>query len=264
MDREAADAMFRAPATAYDTFMGRYSTPLAPLFADAAGVAAGQTVLDVGCGPGALTGVLVDRLGAQSVAACDPSPPFVSVCAARHPGVDVRQAPAEAIPFEDDRFDAALAQLVLHFVTDSAAAAAGMRRVVRPGGVVAACVWDFGEGMQMLRQFWDAASAVAPDVPDEANVLRFGGEGEIAELFASTGLVGVEETTLRVTSDYEMFDELWDGFLAGVGPAGVYCASLGEAQQAALRQELFERVGSPHGPLTLQAIARCAIGRVPD
>src|SRR5215216_4569539 len=101
-------AGFLASAAAYDAFMGRYSRPLAVLFADAAGIVEGQSALDVGCGPGALTGVLVRRLGASAVSACDPSPPFVATCAARHPGVDLRHGTAEAIPFEDARFDAAL------------------------------------------------------------------------------------------------------------------------------------------------------------
>ena len=156
---------FQTSGSAYDRFMGRYSMPLAELFADAAGVEPGQTVLDVGCGPGALTRVLVERLGTDAVAACDPSPPFVEECTARLPGVDVRAGRAEQIPFDDARFDAALAQLVLHFVSDPSAAAAEMRRTVRAGGVVGACVWDFADGMQMLRHFWDAAVALDASAP---------------------------------------------------------------------------------------------------
>lgn len=148
---------FQASGEAYDLFMGRYSRPLAVVFADAAEIGRGQTALDVGCGPGALTAVLVDRLGAESVSAFDPSGPFVADCTARHPGVDVRLGRAEAIPFDGDQFDAALAQLVLHFVSDPQMVVAEMRRVVHPGGIVAACVWDFDGGMEMLRRFWDAA-----------------------------------------------------------------------------------------------------------
>src|SRR5437870_2454589 len=150
-------ATFRVAGSAYDCFMGRYSRPLAVTFADAAGVAAGQHVLDVGCGPGALTEELVRRVGASAVAAVDPSEPFVEECARRNPGVEVRQGTAEVLPFADGAFDRALAQLVLHFVSDPAAAAGELRRVLRPGGSAAACVWDFAEGMQMLRLFWDAA-----------------------------------------------------------------------------------------------------------
>ncbi len=256
--------MFLTSGEAYDSFMGRYSRPLATAFADTAGVTAGRSALDVGCGPGALTSVLVDRLGADSVAAIDPSDSFVEACASRYPGVDVRLAPAEAIPFEDGRFDLALAQLVLHFVTDPSTAAAELRRVLRPGGVAAACVWDFAEGMQMLRHFWDAALVIDPAAPDEARTLRFGGAGEIRELFDAAGFDDLVETTLDVTAGYQGFDELWAGFLAGIGPAGAFCAALPADQQRALRDELRGRIGSPSGPFTLSARARSVHGRSPD
>jgi SAM-dependent methyltransferase len=263
MDPARGAATFRTTADAYDRYMGRYSRPLAERFADEAGVAGGQHALDVGCGPGALTGCLVERLGVGSVAAVDPSEPFVSGCAARHPGVDVRLGRAEALPFDAGRFDVALAQLVLHFVDDPDAAAGEMRRVVRPGGTIAACVWDFQAGMQMLRTFWEAALAVVPDAPDEASTLRFGRPGEIAELFAAAGLEDVTESTLAVSSTYTGFDELWSGFLEGIGPAGAFCVSLGERKRERLRGELFARVGSPTGSFTLLAVARSATARVP-
>lgn len=247
----------------YDAFMGRYSRPLAVGFADAVGVAASQSVLDVGCGPGALTGVLIDQVGAAGVSACDPSPPFVAECEARHPGVVVRQGRAEALPFDDATFDVVLTQLVLHFVADPSRAAREFRRVLRPGGVVAACVWDFAEGMQMLRLFWDAALAVDPTAPDEARTLRFGREGEIAELFDEAGFGEIVETTLEVTSMYSGFDELWAGFLAGIGPAGSYCMCLSEEARAAVRDELFGRLDSPTRAFVLAATARCARGRTP-
>jgi SAM-dependent methyltransferase len=254
---------FAVAGQTYDSFMGRYAAPLAPLFADAAGVSPGARALDVGCGPGALTGVLAARLGADAVSACDPSPPFVAACAERHPGVDVRLGRAEALPFDDGCVDHALAQLVLHFVSDPAEAAAEMARVVRPGGVVGACVWDFADGMEMLRAFWGAALSLVPDAPDEARTLRFGRPGEIPELFAGAGLVDVVESTLTVSSTYASFDELWRGFLAGVGPAGAYCLSLGEADRDRLRSALFTRCGEPAGAFTLGAVARCAVARVP-
>ena len=124
------------------------------------------------------------------------------------PRVDVRNVRAEAIPFDDDQFDAAIAQLVLHFVSAPSDAAAEMRRVVRPGGLVAACVWDFDEGMQMLRHFWDAALALDQNAPDEAQTMRFGGASEIAELFQAAGLVDVEETTLIISATYANYEEL--------------------------------------------------------
>jgi len=263
MDTNDTARSFLATGQAYDGFMGRYSRPLAVVFADQAGLPAGRTALDVGCGPGALTGVLVDRLGAGAVSAFDPSPPFVAECAARHPGVDVREGRAEAIPFDDARFDAALAQLVLHFVSEPARAARELRRVLRPGGVAAACVWDFAEGMQMLRHFWDAALAIDPHAPDEARTLRFGRPGEIAELLLSAGFDDIAETTLTVSARYQGFEELWAGFLAGVGPAGSFCMSLPQSERTALRAELFDRLGAPTGAFSLTATARCASGRSP-
>jgi SAM-dependent methyltransferase len=254
---------FRATGEAYDNFMGRYSRPLATAFADAAGVTPGQSALDVGCGPGALVGVLVDRLGQGSVAATDPSPPFVAECAARFPGVEVRTGRAEELPFDDGGFDRVLAQLVLHFVTDSARSAAEFRRVLRPAGLAAACVWDFAAGMEMLRSFWDAALRLDPDAPDEARVLRFGREGEIADLLVAAGFRDVRETTLDVASTYADFDELWSGFVAGIGPAGSYCVALPDHRRAALREELFRGLGSPPGSFSMAAKARCAVGRSP-
>jgi len=263
MDAPDGARSFLATGQAYDRFMGRYSRSLAAAFADAAGVSAGQSVLDVGCGPGALTGVLAARVGASQVSAFDPSPPFVAECAARYPGISVREGRAEDIPFDDARFDCVLAQLVLHFVTDPARCAHELRRVLRPDGVAAACVWDFAEGMQMLRLFWDAALTLDPSVPDEARTLRFGREGEIADWLVVAGFRDVTETTLNVSSTYASFEELWGGFLAGIGPAGSYCVSLVEEQRVALREELFRRVGSPAGSFSLAAKARCASGRSP-
>jgi SAM-dependent methyltransferase len=263
MESVEGAATFLATGAAYDTFMGRYSRPLARAFAEMAEVAPGQCVLDVGCGPGALTGVLVDRLGPGSVTAIDPSAPFVAACAARHPGATVRRGRAEEIPFGDAGFDRVLAQLVLHFVSDPDRCGGEFRRVLRPGGVAAACVWDFAQGMQMLRLFWDAALELDPAAPDQARTLRFGRQGEIAELLVAAGFGDVVESTLEVASTYADVDELWSGFLAGIGPAGAYCMRLDEAARAALREALVRRLGSPAGPFTLTATARCARGRSP-
>jgi SAM-dependent methyltransferase len=255
---------FRTTGAAYDGFMGRYSRPLAVRFADEVNAHAGLVAVDVGCGPGALTGVLVDRLGAGSVLACDPSPEFVADCSARFPLVDVQLGRAEAIPFADKVADLAVAQLVLHFVTDPPLAASELRRVVRPGGTVAACVWDFEGGMEMIRRFWDAALVLDHDAPDEARTMRFGRQREIADLLDEAGLVDVVETTLDVSATYADFAELWSGFLAGIGPAGGYCMSLPAGQRDALERQFFESVGSPTGSFTLAAMARSARGRVPN
>lgn len=259
----AGGSGFAVTGHSYDAFMGRYARPLAEAFRDVIGLQQGQRVLDVGCGPGALTGVLAEQLGARRVRACDPSASFVAACVRRHPGVEVRRAAAESLPYADEEFDAVLAQLVLHFVGDPGAAAAEIARVLRPGGVFAASVWDFGEGMQMLRVFWDAALALDPGAPDEASTMAFGREGELATFLDSAGFVDVAEGTLTVRSTYAGFEELWAGFCSGVGPAGTYCTALGREDRAALAEGLHRRLGAPAGPFTLQAVARYARGTRP-
>jgi ubiquinone/menaquinone biosynthesis C-methylase UbiE len=253
---------FQVSGEAYDRFMGRYSAPLAIELANAAEVEPGQSALDVGCGPGALTAELVSRLGPSNVAAVDPSEPFVEACRHRHPGVDVRLGRAEELPYRDKQFDAALAQLVLHFVRDPEATAHEMRRVVRPRGIVAACVWDFHEGMKMLRLFWDAATALDQSAPDEARTLRFGRDGEIADLFAGVGLADVRSGALDVEVAYASFDDFWTPFLGAAGPAGSYLALVDSKRQERLREELRARLDSPNGPFRLAARAWYAAGRV--
>ena len=247
---------FEVPGDAYDRFMGRYSTRLAPLQADFAG--ARGRVLDVGCGPGALTAVLVERLGADAVVAVDPSESFVAVNRERNPGVEVLLAPAEALPFEDDAFDAAIAQLVVHFMADPVAGLAEMRRVVRDGGTVSATVWDHGAGMGMLVPFWTAARELDPAAKDESE-LAGSRQGHLAELFREAGLAGAEDGALEVEVAYTGFDDWWEPFLLGVGPAGGYVAGLAEDARATLRDAC--RATLPDGPFTLRARAWAARGR---
>ena len=261
MNEVEGSRSFEVDGQAYDLFMGRYSNPLAERFADAAGVGAGQSALDVGCGPGALTGALIARLGAASVAACDPSPTLVKACAERYPDAEVVPARAEALPFDDGRFDQVLSQLVFHFVSEPAKAARELIRVARPGGTIGACVWDFNEGMEMLRRFWDAALALDPDAPDEARIMQFGRPGELRDLFDQAGLDDIEETSLTVGSTYRGFSELWSGLCAGIGPAGAYCLSLPAPDRERLERRLYTDLGEPSGSFTLNAVARCAIGR---
>jgi ubiquinone/menaquinone biosynthesis C-methylase UbiE len=254
---------FQAPAHAYDAFMGRYSQQLAPLFADFCELKAGQRLLDVGCGPGAFTSVAIARLGIGAVSALDPAPHFVVTNRDRHPGLDVRQAPAEAIPYGDGEFDVAVAQLVIHFLSDPEKGAQEMARVVRTGGSVAACVWDFSQGMEMLRAFWDAALSLWPDAPDEGHVMRFGREHELADLMRGAGLVDVVEATLTVTSLYESFAELWSTLLGGIGPAGAYVLSKNPDDRNALREALHHGLGRPTGPFILEAVARAVRATTP-
>lgn len=254
---------FDVSGDVYDRFMGRYSVPLAPLFADFAGVtgAGGGRALDVGCGPGALTRELVRRLGADNVAAADPSPKFVESCRARLPGVDVRQAPAEKLPWEGASFDAAMAQLVLSFVKDGPTAAREMRRVVRPGGVVAACMWAAQDGMEMLRLFWDAVLELDPAAPDES-AMRYRTVAELRALWEAAGLQQVETAPLDVTAEYESFDDFWLALLQGVGPAGAYAASLDEDKRARLREACRHRLQRPAAAFRLAARAFAVRGIV--
>jgi SAM-dependent methyltransferase len=261
MTSPGPDETFFQAVDAYERFMGRYSRPLAYEFARAADVAAGERVVDVGCGTGALTSVLAELVGPELIAAADPSEPFVEECRARVPGADVRVGPAEALPFGDETFDCALAQLVFHFVSDQAAGVAEMARVTRPGGRVAACVWDFTGGMTMLRAYWDAALEVDPDAPDEVG--RFGGRpGELAQMWRDRGLRDVTDGSLTVSSQYHDFDELWESFLGGVGPVGAHAASLDESRRDAVRGVLRRRLGSPVGSFSLTARAWYATGVV--
>jgi SAM-dependent methyltransferase len=249
---------FAVGAEKYDRFMGRYSVPLAPAFADFAGVAAGQRVVDVGCGPGALTVELVGRLGADAVSAVDPSESFVAAARERQPDVEVQQAPAEELPFADGEFDAALAQLVVHFMADPVAGLREMGRVTSAGGVVAACVWDHAGGRGPLSVFWDAARELDPEVDDESR-LAGARQGHLVELFEAAGLADVEEGDLVVDVEHPTFDEWWEPFTFGVGPAGALVARLDPEKQAQLRD--LCRQMHPDPPFVVSAHVWAARGR---
>ena len=248
---------FTVAADAYDRFMGRYSIPLAPQFAALADVARGQRVLDVGCGPGALTTELVRRLGEDAVAAVDPSEPFVAAARERHPGVHVERALAEHLPFPDREFDAALAQLVVHFMTDAVAGLREMARVTRKDGVVAACVWDHAGGQGPLSVYWDTAGELDHDVEGESE-LAGAREGHLTELFEAAGLHEIEETHLAVSVEHRSFEDWWEPFTLGVGPAGAYAAGLDPTRQTELRERCRERL--PAAPFVVTAIAWAARG----
>jgi SAM-dependent methyltransferase len=248
---------FAVAADSYDRFMGRYSVPLAPRLADFAGVAAGQRVLDVGCGPGALTTELVARLGPEAVTAVDPSEPFVEAARERHPGVDVQRAGAEDLPFDDDSFDAALAQLVVHFMTDPVGGIREMARVTRPGGMVAACVWDHAGGHGPLSVFWQAAHELDDDVLDESR-LAGAREGHLRELFEAAGVREVEDDSLAVSVEHPSFEEWWEPFTLGVGPAGAWAKGLDPERQDELRERC--RALQPPAPFTVTARVWAARG----
>ena len=250
---------FDVAADAYDRFMGGWSRLLSPSFADLGSVRPGQRVVDVGSGPGALTAELVSRLGAGAVAAVDPSEPFVVAARERHPGVDVRLAIAEALPFPDDDFDAAFAQLVVHFMPDPVAGLREMTRVTRARGVVAACVWDYAGGRGPLGPLWEAARTLDPDAVDESG-LAGARQGHLVELFEAAGLREIEEATLSASRDFSGFDAWWEPFTQGVGPAGAYVGRLPPDRQVELRE--LCRSMLPEGPFTLTAMAWATRGLV--
>jgi SAM-dependent methyltransferase len=235
--------------------MGRYAEPLAEVFAAFAGVDKGGKVLDVGCGPGALTAHLLS-VGAE-VAAIDPSAPFIEAIRDRFPDIDVRQGTAEELPYDAGVFDAALAELVVHFMTDPVAGIRQMARVTRSGGVVAACVWDGPTGA--LAPFWDAAHVIDPDAEDEA-LLSGAHRGHLTEIFETAGLHAVEEDAIAVDVVHPTFEEWWEPYTYGVGPAGDYVKSLDVDARARLEAVARERLGS--GPFTLTAAAWAARGTV--
>lgn len=216
---------FIVAADSYDRFMGRYSGVLAPLFADFAGVHSQRRALDVGCGPGSLTTVLVERLGAGSVSAVDPSEPFVAAARERFPGVDVRLGSAEALRFDSSFFDATLAQLVVHHMADPVAGIGEMARVTSDGGVVAACVWDNAGGMSPLSPFWAAHREFDPTANADAGYPG-SREGELEAMFEAAGLLQVHGEGLSFQYRHGGFEDWWAPFTLGVGPLGRIVADL--------------------------------------
>jgi SAM-dependent methyltransferase len=227
---------FAVEAEAYNRFVGRYGEALGRALAERAGIERGMSALDVGAGTGKLTGVLAELLGEEN----------------------------EELPFEDDSFDAAFAQLVINFLSDPERGVAEMLRVTREGGVIAAAVWDYGQEMTMLTTFWESAAALderGVEARDERSRMRFRQEGGLAELWREAGVREARGGAIVVSASYESFDDLWEPFTAGVGPPGAYASSLEPSAQGALREEYFRRLGSPDGPFELTARAWYAVGK---
>ena len=246
-------------ADAYARFMGRFSEPLAPAFADLVDVPSDGRILDVGCGPGVLTAVLVERYGADRVDAIDPTPGFVEAARARLPGVDVRQGSAEELPWPDASYDAVLAQLVVHFMKDPARGLREMHRVAAPGAVVAASVWDHPGGRGPLTPFWSAVEELDPGGVAEASAGSH--EGELERLFESAGLTDVRGGELSVTVPMASFEEWWAPYLTPAGSVGDYLASRTPEQVSALRERCRDRLGD--GPFEVTAWTWVATGRAP-
>lgn len=250
---------FDVTPDAYARFMGRFSEPLADRFVELADPLPGQRALDVGCGPGVLTARLVERLGAASVAAIDPSTPFVEATRARCPGTDVRRGAAEELPWADASFDHAFAQLVVHFMSDPVAGLHEMARVTRPGGSVSTCVWDHAGGGGPLAIFWEAVRHLDPGAHDESG-LAGAREGHLAELLGAAGLHDVVGESIAVRVLFTGFEQWWAPYTLGVGPAGAYLAGLDAEGRAALEDRC--RAMLPTGPFEVSASAWAALGVV--
>src|SRR5450432_1475747 len=249
---------FDVGADAYGRFMGRFSEPLATDFVALLDGRPGQRIIDVGCGPGALTAELVRLYGATAVSAVDPSEPFVAAARARFPDVDVRQVAAEQLPYDDETFDIAAAQLVVPFMTDPVAGLTEMARVTRRGGLIAASAWDHAGAGGPLSLFWRAVRDLDPEARDESG-LAGAREGHLAELFDEAGLHDLESGLLTVHVDFATFDAWWQPFTFGVGPAGAHVAGLDEEHRRELRAQCATLL--PPAPFQVSAAAWFALGR---
>ncbi len=264
---DAQDPIF-SEAKAYEHFMGRWSRALAPLFAGFAGVHDGDAVLDVGSGTGALTAAVAKIAPSSTVVGIDPAPPYVALARLQHGSSRVRFEVGDAQQMHFDRatFDRTLSLLVVNFIPDARKAVGEMKRVTKPGGTVAAAVWDYGEGMEMLRVFWDEAVALAPGSAekDERN-MPFCRRGDLGALWREQGLRDVVEKALTIETRFASFDDFWTPFLEKQGPAGAYVASLAPAEREALRARLQRRLigDGPDRPIVLRARAWAVRGIVP-
>jgi SAM-dependent methyltransferase len=257
-----------AAGDAYEPYIGRWSRLVARELLSWLDPPAGSVWLDVGCGPGALAGAVLAAADPAALVGLDPSPGFVAHARARlgDPRARFLVADARRLPLADARVDAAVSGLVLNFVPDPAQAVREMARVTRPGGRVAAYVWDYAEGMELIRRFWDAAADLDPAATDLDEGRRFPlcRPEPLAGLLREAGLAGVEARPLRVPTVFRDFDDYWTPFLGGQGPAPGYAMSLDEPRRAALREALATRLpAAADGSIALTARAWAVAGRRP-
>jgi SAM-dependent methyltransferase len=231
-------------AAAYESYVGRWSRLVAREFLAWLRVPRDASWLDVGCGTGALAQTILDICWPGAVAGVDPSPELVEHARRLASGARLQVADAQALPFADGTVDCAVAGLVLNFVADPARAVTEMARVVRRGGMVAAYVWDYADGMQLIRRFWDAAVELDPAADELHEAARFPlcRPQPLTELFRRAGLHEIQVRAVDVEARFADFDDLWRPFLEGSAPAQAYCASLSEEGRAALRERLREKV----------------------
>ncbi len=248
---------FSGSSDAYERFMGRYSRPLARSFADFAGVRDGMRVLDIGAGTGALTDELIARAGIGNVAALEPSPDYSSALRERLPELDVRQAPAEELPWEDASFDGVLSQLVVLFLKDAPAATREQLRVLHDGGFAAACMWEL-DGLEVIKTLNELRRRMDPNAPTPNPNYR--SEQSLRELFESAGFRDVETTVLEAAVEYATVDEIWDAAIHVGGPGGVMADSLSPEALAQGRIGFGELLGNPSGSFTLRGRAAAVRG----
>lgn len=255
---------------AYDRYMGRWSRRLAPAFVEFAGVTAGDAVLDVGCGTGAVSVEAAKIAGAHRVVGIDRSPAYVAAASSQaspDAGVRFDVGDAMSLSFDAASFDRTLSALVLTFVPDGARAAAEMRRVTRPGGVAAAAVWDYGGGMEMLRVFWDEAVAIDPRLePRDERHLPLCKDGELTTLWMAAGFDRVVSSAIEIEMPFASFEDFWEPFLLGQGPAGACVAAMDDDTRdhlaAALRKRLLH--AGANAPPVLRGRAWAVRGTVVD
>jgi SAM-dependent methyltransferase len=265
---EAEAKMFAASA-GYEHFMGRWSRLLAPTYVAFAGVKNGDRVLDVGTGTGSLAAAVEASMPASEIIGVDPSEGFIAYAQKHVTSTRARfeVGDAQALKFKDAAFDNTLALLVMNFVPDANKAIAEMRRVTRPESVVSACVWDYDDGMQMLRFFWDEAVALEPAIePKDERHMKLSQQGELGELWRKAGLVNVKEQPLVIDQAYSSFNDYWEPFTKGAGPGGAFVVSLSEDRRQQLEARMRKRLlgDRQDGPFTLKARAWCVRGEVPN
>jgi SAM-dependent methyltransferase len=257
-------------AAAYERLMGRWSRRLAPLFTEHAGIAPSDRVLEVGCGTGSLTFALAETATFAELTAVDYADVYVKAARAlnHHPRVRIEQGDATALAFADAHFDRTLSLLLLHLVPEPERAVAEMRRVTRPGGVVAAAVWDAEGGVVMQRMFWDTAAALDPGaVARRARALGnpVVAPGGLRRLFTGAGLVEVQERPLIIRMEPADFADCWEPYASGEGPIGAYVTGLDAAARARLEAHLRAAylAGRIDGPRSFVAVAWSCRGVVP-